>query len=240
MRYLFPVMVRNSLSCIQTEDMLIHMSKTLKVFIAGLLLVVTSLAYMLTRPSAPPAWDGSALLAKAEQSLAALPTKEAETLRALLTSTGPGRYDDRAGAWIKTATSENLKPVEDYAVASLRAMAEAGDAEGMYFLHYVLAMRIATADEGFQWLEKSAERGYPHAVFEVTTKKLKGQPEKLRVAMEGFSKQESSAGLQALYWFASGYEKGQHGLPQDAAKATDYRNRAKALGDKLQAAATAK
>lgn len=39
-------------------------------------------------------------------------------------------------------------------------MAEAGDAEGMYFLHYVLVMRIATAEEGFQWLEKSAGRGY--------------------------------------------------------------------------------
>jgi hypothetical protein len=229
-------MAGNSLPCIQTGDMLIHMSKTLKVFIAGLLLVATSLTYMLTRPSTPPAWDGTALLAKAGQSLEGLPAKEAAELRALITSTGPGRYDDRAGAWTKTSTSENLKPVADYAVASLRAMAEAGDAEGMYFLHYVLVMRIATADEGFQWLEKSAERGYPHAIFEVTTKKLKGQPEKLRAAMEGFSKQENSAGLQALYWFASGYEKGQDGLPQDAAKATDYRNRAKALGDKLLAA----
>ena len=218
------------------------MTKSLKLTLAGLLLLAAILAYVLTRPTgihtAP--WDGSGLLAKAEQSLEGLPAKEASELRALLTSAGASRYDDRAGAWIRTATKEDLKPVADYAVASLRAMAEAGDAEGMYFLHTVLVMRIATADEGFQWLEKSAERGYPHAVFEVTKKKLKGQPEKLRAAMEGFSTQDNSAGLQALYWFAYGYEKGQDGLPKDAAKAADYRNRAKALGDKLYGAEKAK
>ena len=218
------------------------MPKSLKLILSALLLISVVQADAQSRPATtqPAAWDGATLLAKAEQSLKALPAKEAESLRALLISNGPSRYDDRAGAWIKTSTKEDLKPVADYAVASLRAMAEAGDAEGMYFLHYVLVMRIATADEGFQWLEKSAERGYPHAVFEVTKKKLQGQPEKLRVAMEVFSSQTNSAGLQALYWFAYGYENGQDGLPKDAAKAADYRNRAKALGDKLLAASKAK
>jgi TPR repeat protein len=110
----------------------------------------------------------------------------------------------------------------------------------MWHLHTVLVMRIATADEGFQWLEKAAKQGYPRAVFDVTKQQLKDQPEKLRAAMEGLSKQDNDAGLQALYWFAYGYEKGQDGLPKDAAKATDYRNRAKALGDKLLAADKAK
>lgn len=218
------------------------MTKSIKLILSVLLLISVVQADAQSRPTTTQraAWDGATLLAKAEQSLKALPAKEAESLRALLISNGPSRYDDRAGAWIKTSTKEDLKPVADYALASLRAMAEAGDAEGMYFLHYVLVMRIATADEGFQWLEKSAERGYPHAVFEVTKKKLQGQPEKLRVAMEDFSTQTNSAGLQALYWFAYGYEKGQDGLPKDAAKAADYRNRAKALGDKLLAASKAK
>jgi len=218
------------------------MPKSLKLILSALLLISVVQADAQSRPATtqPAAWDGATLLAKAEQSLKALPAKEAESLRALLISNGPSRYDDRAGAWIKTSIKDDLKPVADYAVASLRAMAEAGDAEGMYFLHTVLVMRVATADEGFQWLEKSAERGYPHAVFEVTKKKLQGQPEKLRVAMEDFSKQTNSAGLQALYWFAYGYEKGQDGLPKDAAKAADYRNRAKALGDKLLAADKAK
>ena len=218
------------------------MTNSLKFILSALLLLSAVPADAQPRPTTaqPAAWDGAALLAKADQSLKALPAKEASELRALLVSTGASRYDDRAGAWIKTATKEDLKPVADYAVASLRAMAEAGDAEGMYFLHYVLVMRIATAEEGFQWLEKSAERGYPHAVFEVTKKKLQGQPEKLRAAMEDFSKQTNTAGLQALYWFAYGYEKGQDGLPKDAAKAADYQNRAKALGDKLRAADKAK
>jgi hypothetical protein len=210
------------------------MTKSLKLILSALLLISAVPA------AGEAAGDGSALLAKAEQSLKALPPEEASKLRALLVSTGASRYDDRAGAWIKSSTKDDLKPVADYALASLRAMAEAGDAEGMYFLHYVLVMRIATAEEGFQWLEKSAERGYPHAVFEVTKKKLQGQPEKLRAAMEDFSKQTNTAGLQALYWFAYGYEKGQDGLPKDAAKAADYQNRAKALGDKLRAADKAK
>jgi len=74
----------------------------------------------------------------------------------------------------------------------------------------------------------------------VTKQQLKDQPEKLRAAMEGFSQQEHDAALQALYWFAYGYEKGQDGLAKDAAKAADYRSRAKALGDKLHAADKAK
>lgn len=214
------------------------MTKPLKLILAALLILLAVLAFYLTRPTAIhiAPWDGSALLAKAEQSLEGLPAKEAESLRALLTSTGPGRYDDRAGAWIKTSTKDDLKPVADYALASLRAMAEAGDAEGMYFLHYVLVMRIATAEEGSRWLEKSADRGYPHAVFEVTKKKLEGQPEKLRAAMEDFSKQNNTAGLQALYWFAYGYEKGQDGLPKDAAKAAEYRGRSEDLLKKLNQA----
>jgi len=211
------------------------MPKSLKLILSALLLISVVQADAQSRPATtqPAAWDGATLLAKAEQSLKALPAKEAESLRALLTSTGPSRYDDRASAWIKTSTKDGLKPVADYAVASLRAMAEAGDPEAMYFLHYVLVMRIATADEGFRWLEKSAERGYPHAVFEVTKKKLQGQPEKLRAAMEDFPKQTNSAGLQALYWFAYGYEKGQDGLPKDAAKAAEYRTRSDELREKL-------
>lgn len=219
------------------------MTKSLKLTLAALLLLTVVLAFgLLTIPTAaqPAAWDGAALLAKAEQSLEGLPAKEAAELRALITSTGPGRYDDRASAWIKTSIREDLKPVADYASASLRAMAEAGDAAAMWHLQFVLTQRIATAEEGFRWLNKAAERGYPHAVYEVTTKKLQSQPEKLRAAMEDFSEQNNSAGLQALYWFAYGYEKGEDGLPKDAAKAEDYRNRAKALSDKLQAADMAK
>ena len=218
------------------------MTNSLKFILSALLLLSAVPADAQPRPTTaqPAAWDGAALLAKADQSLKALPAKEASELRALLVSTGASRYDDRAGAWIKTATKEDLKPVADYAVASLRAMAKAGDAAAMWHLHTVLVMRIATADEGFQWLEKAAKQGYPRAVFDVTKQQLKDQPEKLRAAMEGFSKQDNDAGLQALYWFAYGYEKGQDGLPKDAAKAADYRNRAKALGVKLLAADKAK
>ncbi|MFY8230061.1 MAG: hypothetical protein ACOVMC_08025, partial [Opitutales bacterium] len=161
------------------------MTKSLKLILSALLLISAVPA------AGEAAGDGSALLAKAEQSLKALPPEEASKLRALLVSTGASRYDDRAGAWIKSSTKEDLKPVADYAVASLRAMAEAGDAEGMYFLHFVLTQRIATAVEGFQWLEKAAKQGYPRAVFDVTKKQLKDQPEKLRAAMEGFSKQDN-------------------------------------------------
>jgi hypothetical protein len=240
------------------------MSKNLKIFIAGLLLVATSLTYMLTRPSTPPSLDGSASVAKIEQSpaplpakaelaLASLPAKEAAEIRALLTSTGARRYDDRAYAWNKAVIKDNLGPVAEFAVANLRAMAEAGDPKAMWFLHFTLSQRAATADEGLSWLKKSADGGYPRAIFDLTFMDkevdarsvfhgvdIVDQPKAVLKAMQGFASREDEAGLQALYWFASGYEKGQHGLPQDAAKATDYRNRAKALGDKLQAAATAK
>ena len=211
------------------------MGNSLKIFIAVLVLGITVLGYMLTRQSAKPDWDGSTLLAKAEQSLEALPAKEAEAIRALLVSTGQARYEDRTSAWMKSFLKDELMPVADYAMASLRAMAATGDAEAMWYLHFVLTQRIATGDEGFEWLEKSAKLGYPRAVFDVTSKKLKNDPEKLRAAMESFSKQENDAGLQALYWFAFGHEKGQDGLPKDAAKADDYRKQAKALGDKLSA-----
>ena len=218
------------------------MTKSLKFILSALLLLSAVPADAQPRPTTaqPAAWDGAALLAKADQSLKALPAKEASELRALLVSTGASRYDDRAGAWFKSFRKDDLKPVADYAEASLRAMAEAGDAAAMWHLHFVLTQRIATGDEGFQWLEKAAKQGYPRAVFDVTKQQLKDQPEKLRAAMEGFSKQDNDAGLQALYWFAFGYEKGQQGLPKDAAKAADYRNRAKALGDKLLAADKAK
>jgi hypothetical protein len=218
------------------------MTKSLKLILSALLLLsaVPSEAQPLSTSIKFATWDGAALLAKAEQSLKALPAKEADALRALLTSTGPSRYDDRAGAWFKSFRKDDLKPVADYAEASLRAMAEAGDAAAMWHLHFVLTQRIATGDEGFQWLDKAAKQGYPRAVFDVTKQQLKDQPEKLRAAMEGFSQQENDAGLQALYWFAYGHDKGQDGLPKDAAKAADYRSRAKALGDKLHAADKAK
>ena len=218
------------------------MTKSLKLILSALLLLSAVPADAQPRPTTaqPAAWDGAALLAKADQSLKALPAKEASELRALLVSTGASRYDDRAGAWFKSFRKDDLKPVADYAEASLRAMAEAGDAAAMWHLHFVLTQRIATGDEGFQWLDKAAKQGYPRAVFDVTKQQLKDQPEKLRAAMEGFSQQENDAGLQALYWFAYGHDKGQDGLPKDAAKAADYRSRAKALGDKLHAADKAK
>jgi hypothetical protein len=219
------------------------MTKSLKLVLAAALLLLSDApaeAQPRSASTKPATWDSAALLAKAEQSLKSLPAKEAETLRALLTSTGPSRYDDRAGAWFKSFRKDDLKPVADYAEASLRAMAEAGDAAAMWHLHFVLTQRIATGDEGFQWLDKAAKQGYPRAVFDVTKQQLKDQPEKLRAAMEDFAKREDDAGMQALYWFAYGYEKGQDGLPKDAAKAADYRNRAKALGDKLYAAEKAK
>ena len=214
------------------------MTKSLKFILSALLLLSAVPADAQPRPTTaqPAAWDGAALLAKADLSLKALPAKEASELRALLVSTGASRYDDRAGAWIKTSTKDDLKPVADYAVASLRAMAEAGDAVAMWHLHFVLTQRIDTGDEGFRWLKKAAQQGYPRAVYDVTKEELKHEPEKLRAAMEDFAKREDDAGMQALYWFAYGHEKGQDGLPKDAAKAADYRNRAKALGDKLYAA----
>ena len=217
-----------------------RMSKNLKAFIAALLLVVTALGYMLTRQSAKPAWDGSVLLAKAEQSLESLTPKEAEAMRGLLVSTGHRRYEDLTNALMKSLRRDGLMPVADYALASLRAMATSGDAEAMWYLHFALTQRIATCEEGFEWLEKAAKHGYPRAVFDVTSKRLQDEPEKLRAAMEVFSKQEDDAGLQALYWFAFGHEKGNYGLPKDADKADDYRKRAKVLGDKLRAADSAK
>ena len=209
------------------------MSKSLKIFLAASVILSAALGTILLRKDSKPTWDRTAMLARAEASLECLPAKEAGEIRALLISTGPGRYDDRASAWFKTSLKEDLKPVADYAVASLRAMAEGGDPEAMYFLHFVLIQRIATGDEGFQWLEKAANRGYPRAVYDVTKQKLKGQPEKLRAAMEVFSTQENDAGFQALHWFAYGYEKGKDGLPQDATKAAEFRTRANELLNKL-------
>ena len=209
------------------------MSKSLKIFIAALLLGVTALGYLLTRQPAKPAWDGSALLAKAEQSLEGLPAKEAAEIRAYLVSTGPNRYDDRASAWLKAAIKGNLEPVKDYAAASLRAMAEAGDAEAMWHLHFVLTQRIATADEGFDWLRKAAQLGHARSLFDQTIRDLRDRPAELSAAMVKFSDRPDSAGLNALHWLASAHEKGDRGLPKDAAKSADYRARADALSDKL-------
>ena len=209
------------------------MSKSLKLFLAAAVLLSAAIVAILLRKESKPTWDGTAMLARAEASLDGLPAKEAGELRALLVSSGPHRYDDRAGAWLKTSLKADLKPVADYAVANLRAMAEEGDLEAMYFLYFLLSQRLATGDEGFQWLEKSAKSGYPRAVFDVTKQQLKGQPEKLRAAMEVFSTQDNDAGFQALHWFAHGYEKGEDGLPQDTTKATEFRARANALLNKL-------
>lgn len=209
------------------------MSKSLKIFIAALLLVITALAYILTRQPAKPAWDGSALLAKAEQSLEGLPAKEAAEIRAYLVSTGPSRYDDRVSAWLKAAIKGNIDPVSDYAVASLRAMAETGDAEAMWHLHFVLTQRIATADEGFAWLRKAAELGHPSSLFDQAKLELRDRPAELAAAMVKFSDRQDFAGLNALHWLASAHEKGDRGLPKDAAKSAAYRARADLLGDKL-------
>ncbi len=209
------------------------MSKSLKLFLAAAVLLSAAIVAILLRKESKPTWDGTAMLARAEASLEGLPAKEAGEIRAQLVSSGPQRYDDRASAWIKISTKDELKPAADYATASLRAMAETGDTEAMYFLYFLLSQRLATGDEGFQWLEKSAKSGYPRAVFDVTKQQLKGQPEKLRAAMEVFSTQDNDAGFQALHWFAHGYEKGEDGLPQDTTKATEFRARANALLNKL-------
>ena len=208
------------------------MSQPLKFFIAGLLLLSAVIAYVLTRPQSQPAWDGTAMLARAEHSLEGLPTKEAGEIRALLISTGPGRYDDRARAWIKIASKDEHKPVADYAAASLRAMAETGDTEAMWHLYCVLTMRIATADEGFKWLHKAAKLGHPRSKFDVETRDLRERPEKLLEAMTAWAKQENMGGYQALYWFAHEYEIGGI-LPKDPTKSAEYRARAMALGEKL-------
>lgn len=216
------------------------MSQPLKFFIAGLLLLSAVLAYVLTRPQSQPTWDGTALLARAEQSLEGLPTKEAAEIRALLVSTGPTLVDDRTNAWHKTFLKKDLEPVAEFALANLRALAESGDIEAMSGLSFMLTQRIATADEGFRWLHKAAEKGHAHSIFKVTSRDLKDKPAELLKAMTEFALREDDAGYQALYWFAFAHEKGQHGLPQDATKANDYRNRAKALGEKLRVSATAK
>lgn len=216
------------------------MSKSLKIFVASLLLVVTALGFLLTRQPVAPAWDGSALLGRAIQSLEGLPAKEADELRALLVSSGPKRVDDRTNAWHKTFLKEDLQPVAEFALANLRAWAERGDASAMWHLHFALTQRIATADEGDIWLRKAAALGHPRSVYDVTQQELRDNPAKLLKAMTEFVGREDDAGLQALYWFASAHEKGRQGVPKDEAKAADYRNRAKSLGEKLRAADTAK
>lgn len=210
------------------------MSKFLKLGLAGLLVLSAVLTYVLTRPTTPTAaWDGSAHLSRAEKALEGLPSKEAEALRALLVSTGPRRYDDLAGAWFKSALKEDLRAVSDYAVVRLRAMAEAGDTEAMWHLHFVLTQRIATGDEGFRWLAKAAKLGHPRSVFDQVSLDLRDRPTELAAAMNDFARREDAAGFQALRWLAGAHEKGDHGFPKDAAKARGYRARAKDLGEKL-------
>jgi hypothetical protein len=209
------------------------MSKPLKTLIAALFLLSIALACMLYRPQNQPGWHDAALLAKANQALESLPGKEAGDLRALLVSTGPSRIDDRISAWFQSAMKDELKPVAEYAVASLRAMAEQGDLEAMWHLHFVLTQRIATADEGLMWLRKAADLGHPRSIFDQTRRDLRDRPAELAAAMLKFSDREDDAGLQSLHWLASAHEKGDRGLPKDAAKSADYRDRAEALGKKL-------
>jgi hypothetical protein len=111
-----------------------HMSKSLKLFVAATVLPSIALGYLLLRNNSKPAWDGAALLARAEASLEGVPTKEAGEIRALVMSTGPQRYDDRTGAWVRAGAKTGLEPVADCAVASLRALAEEGDTEAMWHL----------------------------------------------------------------------------------------------------------
>ncbi|MEI7651686.1 MAG: hypothetical protein WCJ96_06735 [Verrucomicrobiota bacterium] len=208
------------------------MSKSLKLFLAAAVLLSAAIVAILLRKESKPTWDGTAMLARAEASLEGLPTKEAGEIRALLVSSGPQRYDDRASAWIKISTKDELKPAADYATASLRAMAETGDTEAMWHLYFVLTMRIATADEGFKWLHKAAKMGHPRSKFDVETRDLRERPEKLLEAMTAWAKQENMGGYQALYWFAHEYEIGGI-LPKDPTKSAEYRVRAMALGEKL-------
>jgi TPR repeat protein len=209
------------------------MSKPLKIFIAALFLLSVALVCILYRPQNQPDRDDTALLARANQALESLPGKEAGDLRALLVSTGPNRIDDRAYAWVQSAMKDELKPVTEYAVASLRAMAEQGDLEAMWHLHFVLTQRIATADEGFKWLRKAADLGHPRSIFDQTSLDLRDRPAELAAAMQKFSDREDAAGLQSLRWLASAHEKGDCGLPKDASKSADYRARAEALRKKL-------
>ena len=208
------------------------MSKSLKLFLATAVLLSAAIVAILLRKESKPTWDGTAMLARAEASLEGLPAKEAGEIRALLVSSGPQRYDDRASAWIKISTKDELKPAADYATASLRAMAETGDTEAMWHLYFVLTMRIATADEGFKWLHKAAKLGHPRSKFDVETRDLRERPEKLLEAMTAWAKQENMGGYQALYWFAHEYEIGEI-LPKDPTKSAEYRARAMALGEKL-------
>jgi TPR repeat protein len=216
------------------------MSKSLKIFIVALLLVVIALGYLFTRQSGQPTWDGTALLVRAEQSLEGLPAKEATEIRALLVSAGPTLVDDRASAWFKTFLKKDLEPVAEFALANLRALAESGDIEAMSGLSFVLTQRIATADEGFRWLRKAAKKGHADSVLKLTSLELQDKPAELLKAMTEFAVREDDAGCQALYWFAFAHEKGQHGLPQDATKAADYRKRAEILSNKVYPAATTK
>ena len=215
------------------------MSKSLKIFLAAAFLLSATLGAILLRKESKPTWDGTAMLARAEASLEGLPAKEAGEIRALLVSSGPQRYDDRASAWIKISTKDELKPAADYATASLRAMAETGDTEAMWHLYFVLTMRIATADEGFKWLHKAAQLGHPRSKFDVETRALSDRPEKLLEAMTAWAKQENMGGYQALHWFAHEYEIGGI-LPKDPTKSAEYRNRAMALGEKLSPLAAKK
>ncbi len=208
------------------------MSKSLKLFLAAAVLLSAAIVAILLRKESKPTWDGTAMLARAEASLEGLPAKEAGEIRALLVSSGPQRYDDRARAWIKIASKDELKPIADYAAASLRAMAETGDTEAMWHLYFVLTMRIATADEGFKWLYKAAQLGHPRSKFDVAKRDFRERPEKLLEAMTALAKQENMGGYQALYWFEHEYEIGGI-LPKDPTKSAEYRARAMALGEKL-------
>ncbi len=215
------------------------MSKSLKIFLAVAFLLSATLGAILLRKESKPTWDGTAMLARAEASLEGLPAKEAGEIRALLVSSGQQRYDDRASAWIKISTKDELKPAADFATASLRAMAETGDTEAMWHLYFVLTMRIATADEGFKWLHKAAQLGHPRSKFDVEKRALSDRPEKLLEAMTAWAKQENMGGYQALHWFAHEYEIGGI-LPKDPTKSAEYRNRAMALGEKLSPLAAKK
>lgn len=210
------------------------MSKPLKIFIALVLLASALLGYLLTRPAPKPAWDGTALFAKAEKCLEALPPKQAAEIRDMLTNQDDLRYDDRASVWFKGALNKDLQPAVDYAMAELRAWSDQGDLKAMYALHFVLIQRIATADEGFALLRKAASLGEPSALFKVTEHDLRADPDRLRQAMQEFAKRDDFAGVSALMWFAKAHEKGLLGLEQDDAKAADYRARAKMLAEKIQ------
>lgn len=211
-----------------------RMSKSLKIILAFVMLSSAVLGYVLTRPAKKPARDGTELFAKAEKSLEALPPKEAEQIRLMLTNQDDLRYDDRVHVWFKGALNEKLQPAVDYAMAELRAWSDQGDLKAMYALHFVLIQRIATADEGFALLRKAASLGEPTALFQVTEHDLQENPELLRKAMEELVKRNDFAGYRALHWFAKAHEDGLFGLEKDPAKSADYRARAKTLEEKIR------